>query len=125
MFVSTYGDSNEFPAFYTRKSGCYVPYNFKTPKDVAQVIYNSHQIDLNSGQLIAVPIPIEYEMNRDIIDNAIEEALKDANKLCITGKEITPFLLKRIATVTDGKSLESSTYFFFHFFLSLFFFMRY
>lgn len=64
---------------------------------------------MNSGQLIAVPIPLEHEMDRNVIDNAIEDALKEANKLRIAGKEITPFLLSRIAEATDGKSLASST----------------
>lgn len=107
--MATYGSSNkEFPAFYTRNSSCYVPFNFNTAKEVAEVLLKSHEININSGQLIAVPIPEKYEMDRDMIENAIDEALKIANKDGIKGKEITPFLLSHITAITQGKSLESS-----------------
>lgn len=66
---------------------------------------------MTSGQLIAVPIPKEYEMECNIIDDAIDKALNEANKLGINGKEITPFVLNYIAYVTGESSLKSSILF--------------
>lgn len=106
--MATFSENKEFPAFYTRTSGCYVPYNFKTAREAAQVIFQNYEMNIGSGQLIAVPIPKEYEMDHNIIEEAIDQALAKANKNGIKGKEITPFLLSSIADVTQGKSLESS-----------------
>ena len=43
-----------------------------------------------------------------VIDGAIDQATKEAQEQGVTGKRITPFLLKRIVELTGGKSLESN-----------------
>ena len=65
-------------------------------------------LKLDGGILIANPINEEDAMDKEIIDNAIEQALKEADEQGISGKEITPFLLKRIVELTGGDSLESN-----------------
>ena len=47
-------------------------------------------------------------MAKNIIENAIEEALKKADETGIKGKEVTPFLLSEIKIITGGKSLDSN-----------------
>jgi len=58
--------------------------------------------------LIACPIPEKYEVNYEIMEKVINEALSDCRKAGITGKSITPFLLDRIKNLTDGRSLEAN-----------------
>lgn len=60
------------------------------------------------GLLVGVPIPDEHAADPNLIENAIREALIEANTLNIKGKQVTPFLLERINQITKGKSLDSN-----------------
>lgn len=62
----------DFPAFYTRNSGVKAPYNVTDPTDAANLIFTAKRMNLNSGILIAVPIPEEFAMNGDIFLNKNE-----------------------------------------------------
>eukprot|EP00817_Percolomonadidae_sp_ATCC50343_P007160 CAMPEP_0117423284 /NCGR_PEP_ID=MMETSP0758-20121206/3944_1 /TAXON_ID=63605 /ORGANISM="Percolomonas cosmopolitus, Strain AE-1 (ATCC 50343)" /LENGTH=320 /DNA_ID=CAMNT_0005206391 /DNA_START=68 /DNA_END=1030 /DNA_ORIENTATION=- len=100
--------SEDFPAFFTRKSG-YKPHCiFKSPQDVANTISETHKLGLRSGILCAVPVPKEYEADSEPLEEATQQALKEANSKGIKGKDITPFLLKRIAEITKGNSLDAN-----------------
>lgn len=100
--------SNEFPAFFTRESGFNVNYKLDSAVEIAMMIKTKWELGLNGGVIVANPVPEEYSMDKKIIDNAIEEALKSAELSGIKGKEVTPFLLSEINKVTHGKSLESN-----------------
>jgi pseudouridine-5'-phosphate glycosidase len=100
--------TDELPAFYTRKSGFSVDYQVDTPEEIAQIIKIKKATNLNGGMIIANPVPEKYQMDKAIIDIAIEKALKEADEQGIKGKEITPFLLARIEQITSGNSLESN-----------------
>lgn len=64
VFVSTFQvPDNDFPAFYTRRSGVKAPYNFDDAADAAKCIAKSLQLGLTSGMLIGVPVPEEHAMN--------------------------------------------------------------
>ncbi|XP_055911932.1 uncharacterized protein LOC129945960 [Eupeodes corollae] len=107
--VSTFGSSGgRFPDFYTTDSGCKVPYNVDTPEDAAKLVHALIDLKLESGMLIAVPVPAEYAMNKQEIDEAINKALLDAKAKGIEGKAVTPFLLAAISKLTQGKSLASN-----------------
>ena len=60
------------------------------------------------GVLITNPIPTEYEMDKETIDKAINEALAEMDKLGIKGNKTTPYLLAKIKEITKGDSLESN-----------------
>ena len=100
--------TNELPAFYTRKSGLKLEYSVDSPKEVAQIIKQKRENNLLGGILITNPIPEEYEMDYEVINKAIETALKKADESGIKQKEVTPFLLKTIVELTGGDSLESN-----------------
>lgn len=100
--------TNEFPAFYTRKSGYNVDYKVENINELALAIKCKWDLGLNGGIVVANPIPEEYEMDFNLITNAIEKALNEAKEKNITGKEVTPFLLDKVKQITDGKSLESN-----------------
>jgi pseudouridine-5'-phosphate glycosidase len=100
--------TDELPAFYTRKSGFKVDYRVDTPKEIAQALKAKWELGLNGGVVIANPIPEEHSMDYDIISKVIKESLIEAEKNGIRGKESTPFLLTKIKELTEGKSLESN-----------------
>ena len=96
------------PAFYTRDSDFKVHWKLDTPSQIAQVLHQKIALGIPGGLLIANPIPVEYSMDRHIIDQAIANAIVEMNQLGIHGKETTPFLLAKIKALTAGKSLESN-----------------
>ena len=100
--------TEELPAFYTRKSGFKVDYNVKTPREIALALKSKWDLNLYGGMVVANPIPKEFEMDFDEITKAIEKALEEANKLGIKGKESTPFLLAKVEELTKGDSLKSN-----------------
>ena len=100
--------TDEMPAFYTRRSGFGVDYRVDSSMEVAQALKAKWDLNLKGGMVIGNPIPEEFEMDYDTINNAIESALKEAEEKNIAGKNVTPFLLDKVKTITDGKSLESN-----------------
>ncbi|HEY5534801.1 MAG TPA: pseudouridine-5'-phosphate glycosidase [Ignavibacteria bacterium] len=100
--------AEEFPAFYTRESGYKVNYRLDTPEEIANVFITKQKLGLNGGILIANPIPEEYSVNKKLIDNAIDKALKSAEKKGIKGKDVTPFLLSEVKNNTKGESLDAN-----------------
>ncbi|XP_040294718.1 pseudouridine-metabolizing bifunctional protein C1861.05-like [Bufo bufo] len=106
--VSTFGDSRDFPAFFTPSSGFKAPYHVRNEEEAAQLIASSLELRLDSGVLISVPIPSEYAASGLMMEEAIRQALEEARLQGIVGKEVTPFLLRRVNEITGGKSLDSN-----------------
>ncbi|MCH1967878.1 pseudouridine-5'-phosphate glycosidase [Paraclostridium sordellii] len=100
--------TEDFPAFYTRKSGFGVDYKVDSSMEVASALKAKWDLDLKGGMVIGNPIPENFEMDYDTINNAIETSLKEADENNITGKKVTPFLLDKVKTITAGKSLEAN-----------------
>ncbi|XP_050330903.1 uncharacterized protein LOC126759815 isoform X2 [Bactrocera neohumeralis] len=107
--VATYGvEDCNFPDFYTRNSGCKVPYNLNGPLEAADLIKALKELDLKSGILIGVPVPEQFAANKEMIEAAIEQATCEAKLQRIYGKQVTPYLLAAIAKITQGKSLDAN-----------------
>ena len=100
--------TEELPAFYTRKSGLKVDYAIKDTKDAAKIIKAKRDLKLDGGVLITNPIPEEYSMDPEVINKAIDEAVKEMDAQGIKGKDCTPYLLAKIAEITGGSSLDSN-----------------
>ena len=100
--------TDELPAFYTRKSGFGVDYRIDSPEEMAQALKAKWDLKLKGGLIIANPIPEAYAMDLDTITKAIEEALKQAQRDGIKGKESTPYLLAKVKELTGGDSLDSN-----------------
>lgn len=105
--VITYG-TEEFPAFYSRKSGFKSECRLDDPKDIADLINAKADLGLRGGMLIACPIPQEDEIPYEKMDVVIEEALKECEEQGVKGKRITPFLLSKVKDLTEGSSLEAN-----------------
>ena len=100
--------TDDFPAFYCRKSGYSVDYNAPDEETVAKVMKAKWDLGLKGGSVIANPIPKEYELDYDEMEAVINKALKAAQEEGIHGKATTPFLLAHIKEFTDGVSLASN-----------------
>lgn len=100
--------TDEMPAFYSRESSLPVDYRMEGPEDCAALLHAKWDHGLSGGVMITNPIPEAYAMDRQQIDQAIEEALKEADLQHISGKEVTPFLLDRVKQITKGASLTAN-----------------
>ena len=100
--------TEEMPAFYTRKSGFGVDYRIDDIEELALAIKAKWDLGLDGGLLVANPIPEEHQIDPDIINKAINDALVEAEEKGIFGKESTPFLLAKVKDITKGDSLEAN-----------------
>ena len=100
--------TEELPAFYTRKSGFKVDYRLDTPKEMADAFLAKKELGMKGGMLVTNPIPEQYAMDYDTINKAIDQAIKESVEQGIKGKATTPFLLARVVELTGGDSLESN-----------------
>ena len=105
--VIGYG-TDELPAFYTRHSGFKVDYRIDTPEELAAVFEAKTACGLKGGMLVTNPIPEEYSMPKEVIDKAIDQALREMDEADIHGKQCTPFLLAKVKDLTGGESLASN-----------------
>ena len=100
--------TKELPAFYSRCSGLELDYAIDTPEEFASIIKCKRDNNIKGGILICNPIPEQYEIKKEIIDKEINTALLKMEEQGIHGKDCTPFLLKTIVELTDGKSLDAN-----------------
>jgi pseudouridine-5'-phosphate glycosidase len=100
--------TNTLPAFWTRESNLDVPLRMNNTSQISDFLKVRDELHLNSGILIANPIPKKDEIPSEIIKSYIETAQEEMEKSNISGKDVTPFLLKRIFELSKGTSLKSN-----------------
>ena len=105
--------ARQFPAFYTQDSGFSLEQDFNSEEKLALAL-DYHWALNQTGVVIANPIPKESALAPDFIDQCIQEALVETQKKGITGKAVTPFLLKRLQQTTEGKALDANKSLIFH-----------
>ncbi|MBR0163211.1 MAG: pseudouridine-5'-phosphate glycosidase [Lachnospiraceae bacterium] len=100
--------TDELPAFYSRHSGLSVDFRVDSEEEIADLFLARKALGLSGGMLVTNPIPEEYAMDGTGIDQAIEDALREAEEKNIHGKETTPFLLEKVRELTGGESLDAN-----------------
>ncbi|MFL6061500.1 MAG: pseudouridine-5'-phosphate glycosidase [Marmoricola sp.] len=100
--------TDDFPAFYTRTSGYAVPLRVDSAAEIAALMKAKDSLGIAGGISVANPIPEADEIPHERIDVIIEQALADLDRLGITGKDTTPYLLGRIVEITGGESLVAN-----------------
>jgi pseudouridylate synthase len=100
--------TDEFPAFYSRDSGLPVDRRFDEFTLLAEAVRAHLALDMGTGLIVANPVAREHELPRAIWEPAIERALEDATRQRVRGRDVTPFLLERLRTLTDGASVFSN-----------------
>ena len=97
-----------FPAFFTRESGFNADFQLDTAAEQASFIATKWALGLNGGVVVSAPVPVQEAMPKDEIDAITLRALQEAEENGVTGKKVTPFLLARIKTLTEGRSLKTN-----------------
>lgn len=100
--------TDEFPAFWSRSSGLPAPLRFDSVDEIARFIGVKHELGLAGGTVVANPIDAAKEFPADDLRPYIEAVLEQARAAEIAGKDLTPFLLDRLATLTGGRSLVAN-----------------
>ena len=100
--------SEELPAFYCRESGLKVDYVVNNEKEAVGIIRTMEDLGLKGGIIIANPVPEEYSISVEYMNEVIEEAVRGTEKEGVKGKKLTPYLLNKIKEITGGKSLKAN-----------------
>lgn len=112
VLVSTFSDSGapkvDFPAFWARESGINSPSVVYNEHEAAAMILAQERLSIETGLLFASPIPEQYAIPRDEMNSIIDQAVRESNEQGAHGNENTPFILKRIKELTDGRSVPAN-----------------
>ncbi len=98
----------QLPAFFVRDSAFGVNYRLDTAEEIARVLHLKWALGLAGGAVVANPIPAAFSMPAELVNRAIEQALKEATQQNVSGKAVTPFLLARVNALTGGDSLAAN-----------------
>lgn len=99
---------DEFPAFYSRRSGLPVDARVNSPAEVVAIFRAQRALGIDSALLVTVPVPDEFEVPDEQLQTVLDAALESAARNEITGRELTPFLLSRMAEASQGATLRAN-----------------
>jgi pseudouridine-5'-phosphate glycosidase len=105
--VIGYG-TDEFPAFYSRKSGLPVSVRLDSPFEIVEFAKAHWELGMKSGLLVCQPLSIKEEIPYEKLENAILQARNEARDQGIKGQPLTPFLLSRLEELSSGASLKAN-----------------
>ncbi|WP_395826095.1 pseudouridine-5'-phosphate glycosidase [Elstera sp.] len=100
--------TDRFPPFYARTSDLPVDHRAESAAEIAAILAAKWALGLDGGAVIANPAPVETALPPDEIESFIAQAIAEARAQGVRGKAETPFLLKRIAELTGGRSLTAN-----------------
>ena len=99
---------DEVPGFYSRRSGIPAPSSVADVAGAAAVVRAHEALGLGSGLVIGNPVPEADALPLDVARAAIEQALDDADAEGVRAGAVTPFLLARVAAITNGASVKAN-----------------
>ena len=100
--------TDEFPAFYSRKSGIAVPLRIDSPEGIAASYSHQRKLGFDQGILVANPAPVESELPREEVARYIDRALVDMKQNGVSGRDVTPYMLARIVELSNGRALQTN-----------------
>ncbi len=100
--------ASEFPAFFCRESGFGVDVRYETEAEAAQMIKTKWDLGIRGGVVIGNPIPEEYSMDFNEMEQVIQQALVEADRQGIKGKQVTLFMLGKLKELTGGDSFAAN-----------------
>lgn len=102
--------TDRFPAFYTPVYDAAVGVDARvdTPEEVASIFAMRTAIGLKGGLLVCVPVPSHAALTKSEVEEAIEGAMKQAEKQGVKGRDVTPFLLNALSKATNGRTLTAN-----------------
>lgn len=99
---------DEFPAFYSRRSGLPVDTRANSPAQVAALFQAQRGLGIDSALLVTVPVPEDFEVPQPQLQTVLDQALESAERDGIGGRELTPFLLSQMARRSHGSTLRAN-----------------
>jgi pseudouridine-5'-phosphate glycosidase len=99
---------DEMPAFYSPASGLPVDVSVSDPTEVAELFRAQEDLRLDRALLVTVPVPSEFAVPADQLKRTLDAALKQADEQGISGRQLTPFLLSRMAETSKGATLNAN-----------------
>jgi pseudouridine-5'-phosphate glycosidase len=100
--------TDTLPAFYARSSGLPIDARIDTPEDAARIIAAHQRLGASHGILFTVPVPEAHELASETAEHAIAQATREADERGIHGKAVTPFMLARVAELTEGAARRAN-----------------
>ena len=100
--------SEEFPAFYSRRSGLKVDRRVESARDVSAIAQKRDHLEMNQCVLVTVSVPPEHEVTEDLLEEVLRQSIDRALATRVSGKDLTPFLLTELAEQTGGETLEAN-----------------
>ena len=101
-------ECDELPAFYSRASGLPIDLRCDSPHEVVELYQAQRQLGLNSALLVTVPVPRDAEVESALLERVLSDALAQAESDGIAGRDVTPFLLARMAERSEGATLRAN-----------------
>jgi pseudouridine-5'-phosphate glycosidase len=98
----------ELPAFYSHKSGLFVDEKVDNVSEIIEIARTRDKLKLPNAILVAVPVPDQFEIDKNGLEEILDKSMKIASEQNIKGKEITPFLLSRMSELSGGKTLQTN-----------------
>jgi pseudouridine-5'-phosphate glycosidase len=99
----------DLPGFYSRSSGIPAPAWASDEAAAADVVRTHLGLDLGAAILVCTPVPAADALPATDARAAIERALAEAEAAAVAGPALTPWLLARIAELTNGASVRANT----------------
>jgi pseudouridine-5'-phosphate glycosidase len=100
--------TEEFPSFYSRQSGLPVSIRLDSPQEIVEFAKAHWEIGMKSAVLVCQSLSPEEALPHEEVDDAIQQARREAQAQGLRGQPLTPFLLARIAELTGGASLKAN-----------------
>jgi pseudouridine-5'-phosphate glycosidase len=100
--------TTELAGFYSRSSGRTLAGSVADAQQAARVASAHWALGLGSGLVIAAPLPAEFALAGDVAESAITQAVNDASAAGVHGAATTPFVLARVAALTEGRSVQAN-----------------
>ena len=100
-------ETNEFPAFYLRKSGLEIP-RVDSVEEVSSIFETISNLGHRNGLLLNAPIPLEAELDSEMVWSLIENCIEDCDRQGISGQAVTPFILEQLVNATKGESIPAN-----------------
>jgi len=101
-------ECDEMPAFYSRTSGLPVDARAGSAREIAEIFYAQQALQISSALLVTVPVPEAFEVAAEELNTVLDNALEAAAQNQISGRDLTPFLLSRMAQQSGGATLRAN-----------------
>jgi pseudouridine-5'-phosphate glycosidase len=99
----------DLPGFFARSAGLPAPDSVPDVRGAADAVSTQLDLGLGGAIVVCVPVPAEAALPDEVARDAVDRAVREAGDAGVGGPSLTPWLLARIASLTDGASVRANT----------------